>query len=633
MLSKKKQVKHGGCVPPNLKRALQLAMEMDDKPFKEWFGNGCNQVCNRTVPQVAIKMLSCQQKHDTYLEITGYDLLFNHFFNEDGATFSTIFSEDEINGEVNKWTFTGSCSLNKDRFFDTISQNNHNDCPVKLFYNEPKYTADGTLEVLMMDSDFLLHVCDALIDEDEDAYVAFTKEKDVNAYFQKVHVVRAIDNILKKKGKHFLFPVTNKKNKKLLKRCIEEKLEIVEKSSSDEESSSDEDEEEQEEEEEDVIVVADDTELYSGFNFLQFMRDKLPATTDTDKKTTGISAVKFADAMVIPIASTAPWNRCKISNIFVPSVNKDGYYVLSGKRWKKAALTSKYNHVSNHGSSKSPTKGDAEEMPVLKTKEEQDVKQDDAKEEQTIPNTKDGDVIERTIGEEVGQTTTTTTTTTVISNHQGSSSSKSPFKDEPIDSEKEEQIKDGDVIEKSIDKNQHEEVGQTTTVMSNIVTDTSINSVVVVDTMCLESDLYAVGAFDDNEGNMVFTNRQVEEAEEMYRKREAKKVEEEEKARKAAAEAAAEAAKKVEEEEARKAASKKRKLVAPLKGRKRKKKTWTMPETLEEIPLWKKKNKRKDLIAKKLLPDGSYTYWIKEDRQWKEYTNDNNYVQSYLDMW
>ena len=74
MLSKKKQVKYGGCIPPNLKRALQLAKGMDDSRFKTWFGNGCNQVCNRTVPHVAIKMLSCQQKHDDYLDITGYDL-------------------------------------------------------------------------------------------------------------------------------------------------------------------------------------------------------------------------------------------------------------------------------------------------------------------------------------------------------------------------------------------------------------------------------------------------------------------------------------------------------------------------------------------------------------------------------
>ena len=195
MLSKKKQVKYG-CIPPNLKRALQLAKGMDDSRFKTWFGNGCNQVCNRTVPHVAIKMLSCQQKHDMYLDITGYDLLFNHFFNENGATFSTILSEDEINGEANNWTFTGSFSLNKDRFFDRISQNNHIDCPVKLFYNEPKYK-NGRLEVLMMDSDFLLHVCDALIDEDEVAYVAFTRDKDVNACFEGGGGGRAIDKVLK----------------------------------------------------------------------------------------------------------------------------------------------------------------------------------------------------------------------------------------------------------------------------------------------------------------------------------------------------------------------------------------------------------------------------------------------------
>ena len=330
-----------------------------------------------------------------------------------------------------------------------------------------------------------------------------------------------------------------------------------------------------------MIVVADDTELYPGLYFLQFMRNKLPATTDTDKKTTGISAVKFADAMAIPIASTAPWNRCKISNIFVPSANEDGYYVLSGKRWKKAALTSKHNDVSNHGSSssKSPIKGDArddeEKMNMtipdeLKTKEEQ-----------TISNTND--------------------------------------------SEKEEQTKNG---EKSIDKNQ--EVGNTTTtVMSNVVTDTPIGSIVMVDTMCTESDLYAAGAFDDNECT-VFTDAQVKEAQEMYRKRaaaEAAKKVEEEKARKAAAEAA----KKVEEEEARKAAPLKRK-----RGKKRKTKTWTMPQTLEEIPLWKKRNKKKDFIAKQLSSDGtSYTYWIKdnEKRQWEEYTNDNDFMQSYLDMW
>lgn len=127
----------------------------------------------------------------------------------------------------------------------------------------------------------------------------------------------------------------------------------------------------------------------------------------------------------------------------------------------------------------------------------------------------------------------------------------------------------------------------------------------------------------------------------------AKKVEEE-KARKAA-EKAAEAAKKVEEEEAKKAAekaaaevkkveeeakaavSKKRKAAPSKRGREKKK--WTMPQTVEEIPLWKKRNKKKDFIAKQLSSDGTYSYWIKEDRLWKEYTNDNDFMQSYLDMW
>lgn len=545
MFSKKKQVKYGGCIPPNLKRALQLAKGMDNSTFKTWFGNGCNQVCNRTVPHVAIKMLSCQQKHDDYLDITGYNLLFNHFFNENGATFSTILSEDEINGEENNWTFTGSCSLNKDRFFDTISQNNHNDCPVKLFYNEPKYTADETLEVLMMDSDFLLHVCDALIDEDEDAYVAFTIDKDVNAYFEKVHVVRAIGNVLKKKGKDFLFPVTNNKNKKLLKQCIEERLEI-EGSSSDEDSSDEDssDEESSSDEKEYVIVVADNTELYPGLLFLPFMRDKVPATTDTDKKTTGISAVKFANAMVIPIASKEPWNRCEISNIFVPSVHEDGvYYVLSGKRWKNTRLTSKHIDISNHGSSSK------------------------------IPTQANDD------GEKGGNTTTTTTT--VVSNVTEEQKAKAAAEA----AKKEEVRKAAEKAAAEAEKKVEEEARKAAEV------------------------------------------RKAAEA--------AKKVEEE-KARKAA-----EAKKKIEEEKARKAASKaaavkKRKAVAPSKrGRKKKKKkTWTMPQTVEEIPLWKKRNK-KDFIAKQLSSDGTYTYWIKnkEKRVWEEYTNDNDFMQSYLDMW
>ena len=562
MLSKKKQVKYGGCIPPNLKRALQLAKGMDDSRFKTWFGNGCNQVCNRTVPHLAIKMLSCQQKHDDYLDITGYDLLFNHFFNENGATFSTILSEDEINGEENNWTFTGSCSLNKDRFFDTISQNNHNDCPVKLFYNELKYTADETLEVLMMDSDFLLHICDALIDEDEDAYVAFTRDKDVNAYFEKVHVVRAIDNVLKKKGKDFLFPVTNKKNKKLLKRCIEETLENVEESSSDEESSSSDEEDEKEY----VIVVADNTELYPGLLFLPFMRDKLPATTDTDKKTTGISAVKFANAMVIPIASKEPWNRCEISNIFVPSVKKDGvYYVLSGKRWKKTRLTSKHIDVSNHGSSssKTPTQTTRSEAP----NEERSMNSDGEKDQQ------------------VGITTTTATAVTAAEaakKIEEDESRKAAEKAEAAKKVEEEEAKKAAEAAKKVEEEE--------------------------------------------------ARKAAEKAAEA-----AKKVEEEE-AKKAAEKAAAKAAKKVEEEEARKAAAfKKRKAAVITSGRrkKKKKKEWTMPQTVEEIPLWKKRNKKKDFIAKQLSSDGTFTYWIKdkEKRVWEEYTNDNGYMQSYLDMW
>ena len=521
-----------------------------------------------------------------YLDITGYDLLFNHFFNENGATFSTILSEDEINGEANNWTFTGSCSLNKDRFFDTISQNNHNDCPVKLFYNESKYTADGRLEVLMMDSDFLLHVCDALMDEDEDAYVAFTRDKDVNAYFEKVHVVRAIDSVLKNKGKDFLFPVTNKKNKKLLKQCIEEKLETVEESSddessddesSDEESSSDEDS--SSDEKKYVIVVTDNTELYAGLTFLKFMRDKVPATTVTDKKTTGISAVKFADAMVIPIASQEPWNQCEISNIFLPSVHEDGvYYVLSGKRWKKTRLTSKHIDVSNHGSSKTPTQ----------------------------------------------TTRSTTTTTTVMSNEAAA---------------EEEEAK------KAAEKAAAKKVEEATKATTNVH---EISSIVAVNKLCTKGDLYEAGAFDDNEGNTVFTDSQVQQAQEMYRKREAAKKKVEEEARKAAEKAAAkkvgeekarksaEAAKKVEEEKAKKAAAANKRKAAQKTGRKKKKKkTWKMPQTVEEIPLWKKRNKTKDFIAKQLSSDGSFTYWIKdkEKRVWEEYTDDNDFMQSYLDMW
>tara|TARA_B100000965_G_scaffold111918_1_gene92406 strand:+ start:274 stop:1992 length:1719 start_codon:yes stop_codon:yes gene_type:complete len=572
MLSKKKQVKHGGCIPPNLKRALQLAKGMDDSTFKTWFGNGCNQVCTRTVPHVAIKMLSCQQKHDMYLDITGYDLLFNHFFNENGATFSTILSEDEINGEANNWTFTGSFSLNKDRFFDRISQNNHIDCPVKLFYNEPKYTADETLEVLMMDSDFLLHVCDALIDEDEDAYVAFTIDKNVNAYFKKVHVVRAIDNVLKKKGKDFLFPVTNKKNKKLLKQCIEETLENVEESSSSDEDSS---EESSSDEKEYVIVVTDNTELYPGLLFLPFMRDKLPATTDTDKKTTGISAVKFANAMVIPIASKEPWNRCEISNIFVPSVHEDGvYYVLSGKRWKKTRLTSKHIDVSNHGSSSSKTSTQAN---------------DDGEKDQQVGNT-------------------TTTTTTVVSNVTEEEEAKAA-----AEAAKKEEVRKA--AEKAAAEAEEEarkaEVRKAAEAAKKVE--------------------------EEKARKAAEAKKKIEEEE--ARKAAAKKVEEEE--AKKAAEKAAEAAKKVEEEEAEKAAEKaaavkKRKAAAASKrGRKKKKKkTWTMPETVEEIPLWKKRNK-KDLIAKQLSSDGTCTYWIKnkEKRVWEEYTNDNDFMQSYLDMW
>ena len=594
MFSKKKQVKRGGCIPPNLKRALQLAKGMDDSTFKTWFGNGCNQVCTRTVPHVAIKMLSCQQKHDMYLDITGYDLLFNHFFNENGATFSTILSEDEINGEANNWTFTGSFSLNKDRFFDRISQNNHIDCPVKLFYNEPKYTADETLEVLMMDSDFLLHVCDALIDEDEDAYVAFTIDKNVNAYFKKVHVVRAIDNVLKKKGKDFLFPVTNKKNKKLLERCIEETLEIVEESSSEESSSDEEDEKEY------VIVVTDNTELYPGLLFLPFMHDKLPATTDTDKKTTGISAVKFADAMVIPIASKEPWNRCEISNIFVPSVHEDGvYYVLSGKRWKKTRLTSKHIDVSNHGSSSSKTSTQAN---------------DDGEKDQQVGNT-------------------TTTTTTVMSNvteEEEATRSEAPNDEEKLSLEVWCAIdpevlvldpdgfdtKDPDMMKRLYTYNEYL-VGRTG------CTCRPKNEEQIQLAHERRKRMNVKNYFSDGEkdGNTTTTTTTTVVS----------NVTEEQKV-----EAAAEAAKKVEEEKARKAAAaKKRKAAVITSGRrkKKKKKTWTMPQTVEEIPLWKKRNKKKDFIAKQLSSDGTYSYWIKEDRLWKEYTNDNDFMQSYLDMW
>ena len=62
-----------------------------------------------------------------------------------------------------------------------------------------------------------------------------------------------------------------------------------------------------------------------------------------------------------------------------------------------------------------------------------------------------------------------------------------------------------------------------------------------------------------------------------------------------AAEKAAAEVKKVEEE-AKAAVSKKRKAAASKRGRKKKK--WTMPQTLEEIPLWKK---RKNPPIKKIM--------------------------------
>ena len=195
----------GGCLPSNLKRALLLS------------GNGfrgCNQQTKRSVENLGIKVRSCQKKHDEYLELTGYKILFNTFFNKDGET---ILDCESVNEVPNKWTFCGSCSVRGGHLYE-ISEGM--DLEVKLFYHEKKYKEDGPMEVLMMDASFLTHVIDAMMDQNEESFKQFTRDKDVNEYIKKIDLLGAIDHVLEKQGKHFLFGLGNKKNAMLMKKCI-----------------------------------------------------------------------------------------------------------------------------------------------------------------------------------------------------------------------------------------------------------------------------------------------------------------------------------------------------------------------------------------------------------------------------